>query len=80
MKVVKIIGHPIVVVCLFLLVIIEGVHFGGFYLLYLLFGLMYAAPFSLAALVGIGLEIVAYNLSMLKRPVLKPLMYLVGWT
>lgn len=79
MKVIKILGHPIVVMSLFLLVIIEGVHFGGFYLLYLLIGLMYAAPFSLAAVAGIALKVVAYNLTLEKRPVLKPVLYLAGW-
>ena len=79
MKAIKIVGHPILVVSLFLLVIIEGVHFGGFYVLYLLFGLTYAAPFALTAVGGIALMVLTLNLSIQKRPVLKPILYVVGW-
>ena len=67
------------VLSLFLLVLIEGVHFGGFYVLYLFFGLTYAAPFALIALTGIAVMVSVFNSSFKKRPLLKPFLYLIGW-
>lgn len=78
MKLIKIIGHPVLVISLFLLVIIEGVHFGGFYLIYLLFGLMYAAPFALLAVAGIITLLIGYNLYKEKK-LMKAVLYFIGW-
>ena len=78
MKLVKIIGHPVLVMSLFSLVIIEGEHFGGFYILYLFFGLTYFAPFAIAGLVGIATLIIGNNLSS-ERRLIKSYLYLVGW-
>ncbi len=55
MKVIKILTHPYTVIISFFIILINGEGWGGFFLLYLLFGLPYAAIHSLLALMGIGL-------------------------
>ncbi len=72
------IGHPVLLLSLFLLVMIEGEHFGGFYILYLFFGLMYLAPFTLLAIAGITTIVIGYNLKSEKQRV-KSVLYLIGW-
>lgn len=57
MKAYIILGHPLVLIGIFLLLIIEGNHFGGFYLLYLLLALPHAALYALLAVAGILLII-----------------------
>jgi hypothetical protein len=78
MKLIKIMGHPVLVISLFLLVIIEGEHFGGFYVLYLLFGLVAGASYALIAIAGIVVMLLGYNFYKEKQ-LMKPILYLVGW-
>lgn len=53
MKAIKIIGHPIILSFIFLFLLIEGDHFGGFYLLYLLLALPHGAVYAILAFSGI---------------------------
>jgi FtsH-binding integral membrane protein len=77
MKAIKILGHPVILMSIFLLLIIEGEEFGGIYLIYLLFALPHAAAYALLAL--FGLILVTIGLAR-NRGASKPILYLVGIT
>lgn len=66
MRAIKIIGHPIVVIGVFLFFIIEGDHFGGFYLLFLLFALPHGALYAITAVSGIASLIGGYQAKAIK--------------
>lgn len=78
MKIIKIIGHPVLVMSMFLLVIISGQHFGGFYLLYILMGLPNGAPHALIALTGLITLFIGYKIYRSKPHVFKPILYVIG--
>ena len=67
MKVIKLIGHPVSLVIIFMLLIIEGNHFGGFYLLYLLMALPHAAAYGLLALAGIASLLLGFKIQPEKK-------------
>ena len=52
MKIIKILGHPYTVVISFMLLLISGEHFGGFYILYVLLGLPHGAIHSILPIPG----------------------------
>ena len=79
-NIIKIIGHPVLVMSIYLLLIIEGEHFGGFYLLYLLMALPHGALYALLALAGIIVLLIGYKIQLVKFSVLKRLLYLSGLT
>ena len=60
MKAIKILSHPHILIVSFLLVLISGEHFGGFYLLYLMLGLPHWGLHSIAAFLGIALLVFSY--------------------
>lgn len=60
MKLLTILTHPVLVICSFLLILISGQHFGGFYLLYLLMALPHGGFHAILALIGIGLLLLSY--------------------
>lgn len=78
MKLIKIIGHPILVMSLFLLILISGEQFGGFYLLYVLMGLPNGAPHSLIALTGLTIMLAGYKFHSTNFPKTKPLLFLMA--
>ena len=53
MKAIKIAGHPVVVITVFLLALISGEGFGGPYILYLILGLPHGVGYSLAGILGL---------------------------
>lgn len=55
MKILKWIGNPYLFVSLYLLLIIEGDHFGGFYLVYLLLAIPHGLSYSLLSIAGIAI-------------------------
>lgn len=55
MKILKITGHPIAIICSFLLIMISGEAFGGPYILYIFLGLPHGAFYALTAAGGIAL-------------------------
>lgn len=61
MKIIKILTHPYTVIISFFIILINGEGWGGFFLLYLLFGLPYGAIHSILALLGIGLLLFTYR-------------------
>jgi len=66
MKAIKIIGHPVFLISIFLLFIIEGDHFGGFYLLFLLFALPHGALYAITAIAGIASLLGGYQTKNIK--------------
>lgn len=78
MKIINIIGHPVLVMCMFLLIIISGEHFGGFYLLYILMGLSGGAPHAILALVGLLFVFIGYKVYRSKPNIIKPFLYVIG--
>lgn len=64
---------------LFLLLLMESNHFGGFYLLYILMALPSGAAFSLVAVFGLSLLFIGYKIYRRKIHPLKPLLYLLGY-
>jgi hypothetical protein len=60
MKVIRILGHPIVLTVVFLLLLIEGDHFGGFYLIYILLALPHGAIYALLAVGGVILLLISH--------------------
>ena len=53
MKALRIISHPAILISSFMLILISGESFGGFYLLYLLMALPHGGVHSLVALAGV---------------------------
>ncbi len=65
MKALKTIGHPIILICIFPMLLIEGDNFGGLYFLYLLMALPHGAPYAIFALLGIVLILIGSYVKML---------------
>ena len=63
---------------LFLLIIISGEHFGGFYLLYIIMGLYGGASHAILAFSGLLFIFTGYKIYRVKQNILKPFLYLVG--
>lgn len=60
MKIISTLGHPALLIMVYLLLLIEGDHFGGFYLLYLLLALPHGALYAILAVAGIVLIAIHY--------------------
>lgn len=78
MKIINIIGHPVAVLITYLLLLISGESFGGFYVLYILLGLPHGSPDAIISTVGIAIMLVGYKIYRTKFSPIKPLFYLVG--
>lgn len=78
MKIIKVVGHPVMVMSLFLLLLISGESFGGFYVLYILLGLPHGVPHALLAVLGIGVMLTGYKIYQGQTHPLKSLLYLAG--
>jgi hypothetical protein len=78
MKVLKIISHPVLVMSFFLLILISGEHFGGFYLIYILLGLPNNAIHAFIALFGILIMFFGYKLKKDKFSLYRSLLYIIG--
>ena len=61
MKVIKLFGHPVMTICLFLVILISGESIGGVYLFYLLLALPHGLIHSILAIMGIILLLVSYT-------------------
>lgn len=60
MKIISIFTHPVVLVISFLLVLISGEHYGGFYLLYILLALPHGGVHALLGIGGIAVILFSY--------------------
>jgi hypothetical protein len=78
MKAIKVIGHPVLLMSLFLLLIIEGDNFGGFYLLYLLLALPHGALYAVIAVAGLICIFIGYKTYRIRTHPIKPILYLLG--
>jgi hypothetical protein len=78
MKAFKVIGHPVLLMSLFLLLIIEGDNFGGFYLLYLLLALPHGALYAVIAVAGLTSVFTGYKIYRIRTHPIKPMLYLLG--
>ncbi len=77
MKLLKIIGHPVAIISVFLLVMISGESFGVPYLLYLILALPHGGSYALLAVGGILLLSFSSNREV-KWRILNPVLRLVG--
>jgi hypothetical protein len=80
MKIVKWIGHPVILVIVYLLLVIEGDQFGGFFMLYLLLALPHLVLYALVAALGLFFMILAFNLNRDKYLNRITVFYLIGYT
>ena len=78
MKIIKWIGHPVIVICTFLLLITEGENFGGFYVLYLILALPHGALYAILASIGIASIVLGFNIQKEKLLIQKQMLYLIG--
>jgi len=78
MKLIKLVGHPVVLIILYLLLIIEGDQFGGFFLLYLVLSVPHFILYSVVASAGLLFVILAFNLEN-KYWKLVPIFYVLGY-
>lgn len=60
MKIFKIITHPATIIICFLLVLINGENWAGFFLMYILLGLSHGAIHSILAVTGIGILLFSF--------------------
>jgi hypothetical protein len=79
MKAVNILGHPVLLISIYLLLIIEGAQFGGLYILYLLLALPHGGNYAVLALTGIVLILLGYKIHWKNLYFLKPTLYLIGY-
>lgn len=79
MRIIKWIGHPVALLIVYLLLIIEGDNFGGIYLLYLVLSLPHGVPYAVAAALGIATVVVAFNMNGPRFTLLKTVLYLLGF-
>jgi hypothetical protein len=77
MKALNFFTHPIILIVSFLIIMISGEHFGGFYALYILLALPHGGPHSVLALLGIMLLILS-NATNNKRGLTRNLLNVFG--
>jgi hypothetical protein len=80
MKIIKIIGHPVSVMCMYLLLLISGESFGGFYVLYIVLGLPHGVPDAIVSTLGLGIMLLGYKIYRNKFHPVKPALYFLGDT
>lgn len=77
MKPFRVLSHPYTLIICFLLIIISGENWGGFYLLYILMALPFGALHALLAIAGIASLVIGYHGFQKKLSVMK-ILNLVG--
>lgn len=78
MKVINIIGHPVTIICTYLLLLISGQSFGGFYVLYILLGLPHGSPDAIISTAGVAVMLLGYKVYRNVFNPLKPALYFAG--
>jgi hypothetical protein len=80
MKLLNWIGHPVVLVVVYLLLVIEGDNFGGYFAVYLILALPHGALYAMFSAIGIGLIVYGFNLAKEpKQAWLKSGCYIMGF-
>lgn len=80
MKAVNILGHPVLLISIYLLLIIEGAQFGGLYILYLLLALPHGGNYAVLAVIGIASVLLGYKIHWKSLYFFKPALYLIGYS
>lgn len=78
MKVINIIGHPVSVMCTYLLLLISGHSLGGFYVMYILLGLPHGSPDAIISAAGLSLMLLGYKIFHKRFRPVKPVLYLAA--
>jgi hypothetical protein len=78
MKIIKIIGHPVSVMCMYLLLIISGESFGGFYTLFVFMRLFHGVPDAIVSTLGLGMMLLGYKTCRQRYHPIKTALYLLG--
>ncbi|MDQ3681601.1 MAG: hypothetical protein M3352_00845 [Bacteroidota bacterium] len=67
MKILKIVGHPVLIMSMFLLILISGEAFGGPYLLYLILGLPHGTDHAIVGFLGLFCLFTSYKIYRNKK-------------
>jgi hypothetical protein len=78
MKVINLVGHPVSVMCTYLLLLISGHSFGGVYVMYMLLGLLHGVLDAIVSAVGLAVMLVGYKIYRTRLHPVKPILYLVA--
>jgi len=79
MKAFKFLTHPVILILSFLLILISGEHWGGFYLMYLLLALPHAGVHALLAVAGIAILVYSYlKFGRAKKYIIESLLNIIG--
>lgn len=78
MNIIKIIGHPVLVMSIYLLLLISGESFGGFYAFYLLIGLPHGVADSIVSTCGMITMFIGYKIYRRNFNPIKPFLYILG--
>jgi hypothetical protein len=78
MKLIKIIGHPVTVMVVYLLLLVSGESFGGFYALYILLGLSHGVVDSVVSMLGLLIMLLGYKTYRQRFHPVKPGLYLLA--
>lgn len=78
MKIFKFLSHPYTLIICFLLIMISGENFGGFYALYILMALPFGGVHALLALAGILILLINHNIQPNKINSVRPVINLLG--
>lgn len=78
MKLFKILSHPYTLICSFSFMIISGESLGGFYIMYILLGLLHGVLHSLLGFYGMLLLVLGYHLPLKRNLWVKQLLSVSG--
>jgi hypothetical protein len=78
MKIVKIVGHPVSVMFMYLFLLISGQSFGGFYALYILLGLSHGVMDAVVSALGLVIMLVGFYVYRNNFSLIKPALYILG--
>lgn len=78
MKIVKVIGHPVSVMCMYLLLIISGESIGGFYTLFVFMRLFHALPDAIVSVLGLAVMLLGYKICRIQYHSVKTALYLLA--
>lgn len=79
MRAMKIIGHPVLILTVFLLILISGKAFGGPYIIYILMGLARLNDYAIIGFLGLTSLVISHNIGNYNNHLwIKPSLTLFG--
>jgi hypothetical protein len=78
MKIIRIISHPYALLFCFSFMIISGESTGGFYIMYILLGLLHGVLHSLLGFYGMLLLVIGYHLPLKRNVFIKQVLNVIG--